>query len=100
LSALAVELPVRQHELLWHEVPGPTGLRAWFIKYGVWLLIGIPALGWEITAFLWQGSDHAYAHPTISNLVKRFESRTGWVGNTVVTVGLCALFLHWVVRLY
>lgn len=79
------------------------------IRYGIWILITVVFIGWEVSAFLVRKG--MWAHLTFSQIIKRFEGIDPTTGLPVVTpagivrrilIGgaLIGLFLHWVLQVF
>ena len=69
----------------------------WLVKYGVWLILALVVLVWEVVAVksfrkaLGLGPRN---HPTLSELVWMFERKFGRKGQVVVLVAMLDLTLH------
>jgi hypothetical protein len=69
----------------------------WFVRWGVWIVLGLAVLAWEVIAVKAVRKTLGMPprdHVTISEIVWRFERRFGRWGQLVVGVAMLDLALH------
>lgn len=74
----------------WTQVWQPS--LKWAVKYGVWIIIGVAFLAWELLGV--KSIDPKRDHPSLSEIVWMLERKFGLPGRIVVGLFMADLSVH------